>query len=108
MARIINTENASVKRELVSPTTIIDWDPISNSGTLTYKVEELLFVNEEFVKSVPFGNFSVALDSMVSKVYNVEVEPGVFIDVPGGLIMLAFKKAFEEALVESNAGYRVE
>jgi len=38
----------------------------------------------------------------------VEVEPGVFIDVPGGLIMLAFKKAFEEALVESNAGYRVE
>lgn len=107
MARIINTENASVKRELVSPTTIIDWDPISNSGTVTYQVKELLHINGEYVRSVPFNSFSVALDSMVSKVYNVEVEPGVFIDVPGGLIMLAFKKAFEEALVESNAGYRV-
>lgn len=108
MSRIINTENASVMRELVSPTTIIDWDPISNSGTLTYKVEELLFVNNELIKSVPFGNFTVSLQSMIEKVYEVEVEPGVMMQIPGGLIMLAFKKAFEEALVESNAGYRVE
>jgi len=108
MSRIINTENASVKRELVSPTTTIDWDPISNSGTLTYRVEELLFVNEELIKSVPFGNFTVSLQSMIEKVYNVEVEPGVTTQISGGLIMLAFKKAFEEALVENNAGYRLQ
>lgn len=108
MSRIINTENATVKRELVSPTTIIDWDPHSNTGTMTYQVKELLFVNNEFIKDVPFGNFTVSLDKMLEKVYNVEVEPGVFIDVPGGLMMLAFKKAFEEALVESNAGYKVD
>lgn len=108
MARIVNTENASVKRELVAPTTIIDWDPLSNSGTVTYQVRELFYINNEYVRGVPFNNFTVALDSMISKVYNVEVEPGVFVDVPGGLIMLAFKKAFEEALVESNAGYREE
>lgn len=108
MSRIINTENATVKRELVSPTTIIDWEPLSNTGTITYQVKELLYVNGEFVKDVPFGNFTVSLDKMLEKVYNVEVEPGVFVEVPGGLMMLAFKKAFEEALVESNAGYRVE
>lgn len=108
MSRIINTENATVKRELVAPTTIIDWDPHSNSGTMTYQVKELLYINGEFVKDVPFGNFTVTLDKMIGRVYNVEVEPGVFIDVPGGLMMLAFKKAFEEALVECNAGYRAE
>lgn len=108
MSRIINTENASVTRELVSPTTIIDWDPLSNTGTLTYQVKELLFINNEFIKAVPFGNFSVSLDEMISNTYSVEVEPGVFMDVPGGLIMLAFKKAFEQALVESNTGYRIE
>lgn len=107
MSRIINTENASVKRELVSPTTIIDWDPGSNTGTITYQVKELLFVNDEFIKDVPFGNFTVSLEKMIEKVYKVEVEPGVVVDVPGGLMMLAFKKAFEEALVEANAGYNV-
>lgn len=108
MSRIINTENATVKRELVAPTTIIDWDPHSNSGTMTYQVKELLYVNDEFIKDVPFGNFTVSLDKMISSTYSVEVEPGVFVDVPGGLMMLAFKKAFEQALVDSNAGYRVE
>lgn len=108
MSRIINTENATVKRELVAPTTIIDWDPHSNSGTMTYQVKELLFVNGEFIKDVPFGNFTVSLDKMISSTYSVEVEPGVFVDVPGGLMMLAFKKAFEQALVDSNAGYRIE
>lgn len=108
MSRIISTENATVKRELVAPTTIIDWEPLSNSGTITYQVKELLYVNGEFVKDVPFGNFTVSLDKMIEKVYNVEVEPGVFVEVPGGLMMLAFKKAFEEALAESNAGYRVD
>lgn len=100
MSRIINTENATVLRELVSPTTIIDWDPLSNTGTLTYQVKELLFVNNEFIKAVPFGNFSVSLDKMISSTYSVEVEPGVFQTVPGGLIMLAFKKAFEDAITD--------
>lgn len=108
MARIINTENATVTRELVSPTTIIDWDPLSNSGTITYKVEELLFINNEFMKKVPFSNFTVSLDKVIEKTYQIEVEPGVTIDVPGGVIMLAFKKAYEEALIECNAGFRVE
>ncbi len=108
MTRIINTENATVTRELVSPTTIIDWDPLSNSGTLTYKIEELLFINNEFVKKVPSSTLTVSLDMVIGKTYQVEVEPGVTMDIPGGLIMLAFKKAFEEALVECNAGYQVE
>lgn len=108
MTRIINTENATIKRELVAPTTTIDWDPQSNTGTMTYQVKELLYVNGEFIKDVPFANFTVSLDKMISSTYNVEVEPGVFVDVPGGLVMLAFKKAFEQALVDSNAGYRIE
>lgn len=108
MSRILTTDNATVKRELVAPITTINWDPNSNGGTLNYNIYEMLYINGEFIKSTPVKIVSVTLDEMISKVYNVEVEPGVFVDVPGGLVMLAFKKAFEEALVNANAGYIVE
>ena len=105
MNRILTTENATVKRELVSPTTIINWEPLSNSGVLTYQIQEMIYVNDEFIKSVPVNSVSITLEELISKVYEVEVEPGVTMQVPGGLIMLAFKKAFEEAIVENNLGY---
>lgn len=106
MSRVLTTENATVTREIVSPQTVIDWDPTTGAGTITYRTVELLFVNGEFIKSVPMNNFTVELQRMIEKTLKVEVEPGITVDVPGGLVMLAFKKAFEEALAEANAGYR--
>ncbi len=108
MSRTLITENATVKRELVSPTTIINWEPLSNSGTLTFQMQEMIYVNDQFFKSVPVNNISMTLQELVSKTYNIEIEPGVFMDVPGGVIMLAFKKAFEETVALNNLGYPVE
>lgn len=105
MNRILTTENATVKRELVSPTTVINWEPLSNTGVLTYQIQEMIYVNDEFIKSVPVNSVSITLADLVTKTYDVEVEPGVTVQVPGGLIMLAFKKAFEQAIVENNLGY---
>ena len=98
MSRIITTENVTVTREFVSPTTTIRWDPLTNTGSLTYKVEEYLFIDDEFVQSKVIGESSITLEQMVDRNYDVEVELGQFVTVPGGLIMLAFKKAFEDAL----------
>lgn len=98
MSRILTTENATVVREFVSPTTTIRWDPLTNTGSLTYTVQEFLFINGEFTQAKTIGDSSITLEQMISRNYDVEVEPGVFMTVPGGLIMLAFKKAFEEAL----------
>lgn len=99
MSRIITTENATVIREYLSPVTVIRWDPLTNSGSLTYSVHEYLFINDEFSQSKFVGDSSITLEQMVSKNYDVEVAPGVIQTVPGGLIMLAFKKAFEDAIV---------
>ena len=98
MSRVITTENVTVTREFVSPITTIRWDPLTNTGSLTYKVEEYLFIDDEFVQSKVIGESSITLEQMVERNYDVEVEPGQFVTVPGGLIMLAFKKAFEDAL----------
>jgi hypothetical protein len=105
MSRVSIKENATVKRELVSPTTIINWDPISNSGTITYNINEILYIDDQYIRSTSAFSTTVTLEQMISKVYDIEIEPGVFIQVPGGVVMLAFKKAFEEALAESNSGY---
>lgn len=105
MSRILITENATVKRELVSPSTVINWDPITNGGVLTFQMQELIYLNGEFLKSVPVSSITIRLEDLISKNYEVEVEPGVNMTVPGGLIMLAFKKAFEESVIENNLGY---
>lgn len=101
MSRIITTENATVTREYVSPVTTIHWDPISNTGVLVYHVKELLFINGEHISTTDKTSASLSLDTVVNAVYSVEVAPGVVHDVPGGLIMLAFKKAFEDAIAKN-------
>lgn len=102
MPRVITTSNATVVREYVSPVTTVHWDPMTNSGTLTFNVEELLFVNGEFVQRVFKTSTSISLYDLISRDYDVEVSPGVIQKIPGGLIMLAFKKAFEVAVEEGK------
>jgi hypothetical protein len=108
MSRVTIKENVKVKRELVSPITTINWDPVANSGTITYNINEMLFIDDVLIRMTPVFITSVTLNELVSKTYEVEIEPGVFTQIPGGLVMLAFKKAFEDSIVESNLGYQVE
>ena len=98
MSRVITTENATLVREFLSPVTTIRWDPLTNTGTLTYQVEEYLFIDGAFSHSKTVGESTVTLDTLIKNVYHIEVAPGQFTDIPGGLIMLAFKKAFEQAI----------
>ena len=100
MPRVITTENVTITREFVSPATTIRWDPLTNTGSLTYKVEEYLFIDDQFVQSKVIGESSITLEQMITRNYDVEVEPGQSMTVPGGLIMLAFKKAFEDAIAD--------
>ena len=102
MSRITTLENATVVRELVAPTTTINWEPSSNSGTLTFHVEEITAVNGEALHRVHKTSTTIPLTDLISRSYDIEVEPGVFTTVPGGVIMLAFKKAFELAVEEGQ------
>lgn len=102
MPRVITTSNATVVQEYVSPVTTVHWDPLSNSGTLTFNVEEFLFINGEFVQRVFKTSTSISLYDLINREYDVEVAPGITQKIPGGLIMLAFKKAFEVAVEEGK------
>jgi hypothetical protein len=101
MSRVVITENAKVVREYVSPVTTIHWDPMSNTGILVYNVKELLFVNDVLVSTTDKTTASIPLETVVSSNYDVEVAAGQFVTVSGGLIMLAFKKAFEDAIAKN-------
>lgn len=98
MSRVITAENVTLVREFLAPVTTIRWEPVSNTGTLTYQVEEYLFVDGVFSHSKSVGESTITLESLVNNTYSVEVAPNTFMDIQGGLIMLAFKKAFEQAI----------
>jgi hypothetical protein len=98
MSRVITAENVTLVREFLAPVTTIRWEPLTNTGTLTYQVEEFLFVDGKFSHSKSVGESTITLDNLVNNTYSVEVAPNQFVDIQGGLIMLAFKKAFEQAI----------
>lgn len=102
MSRVVTTENAKVVREYVSPVTTIHWEPVSNSGVLTFHVNELLYINDEFVQMTPKTTATIPLSDLIGREYEIEVAAGVFQTVHGGLIMLAFKRAFEVAVEEGK------
>lgn len=102
MSRTITTENAKVVREYVSPVTTIHWDPRENSGVMVYNINELLYIDDVFIQSTHKTSVSIPLEDMISKNYDIEVAAGVFQTVNGGLIMLAFKKAFEQAIEDGS------
>lgn len=102
MARVETIEGAKVVREYVSPVTTVHWDAVTNTGVIVYNINELLFINGEFISSTQHTTVSLPLEEMISKSYDIEVAAGVFQTVQGGLIMLAFKKAFEQAIEEGR------
>ena len=102
MSRVLTTKNAKVVREYVSPITTIHWDPISNSGVLIYNVNEILHINDEFIQMMPKSSVTLPIEQLVNRDYEIEVAEGVSHTVNGGLIMLAFKKAFELAVQEGK------
>lgn len=101
--RIVTTENVTVRRELVAPITTIVWEPLSNTGVATFQVDEMVYIDDVFVQKMSKSAISLSISDVISTTYNLEVTPGTFVDVSGGLAMLIIKKAFEDAIAQQPA-----
>lgn len=97
MSRITEIENATIRREVVAPRTIINWNPLDNSGSVMFDTATEESINGEFHRLVPGETIAVTLEDLAQRTIIVEG-----IEVPFLLIAGAIKQVFNDIYVERN------
>lgn len=122
----ITEQTLQVVREAVAPRTEIYWNPLDNSGSVQFIVEDMLFENGEYVGLRPHGQYggkeaalrevlinrrmSVDLADILSRSIDVK-DPEtkeVITSIPGFMIMLAVKEVFDSIFAERLAAQQAE
>ena len=112
MSRIRNEENITRTREAVSPKTLINWNPVTNDGTLSFHVQDIVMENGEVValsknKDLKADTLDTPFSELMGRTIMVPVDAENTVPVPVPLIMGAIKKLFDELynerIAEQNA-----
>ena len=101
MNPLIRPVNQHVEIETLAPRTIINWEPLSNTGSITYECSDYNRMTEDgsyFGQPVPSGGISVSLSTVMNEIVDVEVSPGVFQPIPLVLVAGALKAHFKKHL----------
>lgn len=121
----ITEQTLQVVREAVAPRTEIYWNPLDNSGSVQFIVEDMIFENGEYIGLRPHGQYgrdaalrevvinrrmSVDLADILSR--NIDVKDPetkeVITSIPGFMIMLAVKEVFDSVFAERLASQQAE
>lgn len=101
MSRITTIENATITREVLAPSTEIQWNPLDpeNPGQIVFRCAEYTSVDGRHVSIGPAPSLAVPLSEMIRRVYTVPTPAGP-VDVPAMLVVGAIKAAFEQHYAE--------
>lgn len=106
MNPLITQINSRVQSETLAHRTVINWNPVTNTGAITYECSDYYQLIEDgsyFGQPAPTGGLSIALDDVIAETVDVEVAPGVFQPVPMALVAGAIKAHFKKHLGISRA-----
>ena len=97
--------------EAVSPTTTIQWDPITNDGTLRFNVEDIIIENEQVIGLTPNTELYLSgertpiiersISGLMSRSVEIPTGPDTSSTVPLMLVMGAIKVLFNELYIEA-------
>ena len=106
MNPLITPINEHVQSETLAPRTTINWEPKTNTGSITYECSEyyqMVADGTYFGQPVPAGSISVSLEEVMQEVVDVEVAPGVFQPVPMLLVAGAIKAHYKKHMTRIRA-----
>ena len=83
MSRIIETENVTLISEAVAPRTVINWNPLDNSGAVTFDVQRMESVDGVFQRLVDEAPLSVLLADIAARTVTVGETEVTFAHVDG-------------------------
>lgn len=94
----ITTINAETEAEVLAPRTAINWDPVSNTGSVVFecaKFYRTASTGAYFGQPQSDGALSISLADLLPRVITVQTPQGP-VDVPALLLMGAVKTLFDE------------
>lgn len=106
MSRFESITNVDIIYEAVAPQININWNPETNKGTVMFHVEhqefhkipdqEMQFVRREIDNRFQMRPLGVSIDQILADVYDIVLPDGTTTQIPGTLLMLTVKAAFEK------------
>lgn len=96
---LITSVNAHVQTETLAPRTVINWDPLSGTGVITYECADYFQLKDDgsyFGQPTPAGAISFSMADVISETVDVEVAPGVFQQFPMAIVAGAIKAHFKK------------
>lgn len=109
MSRIIEETNITRVLEAVAPTTTINWNPLDNSGTVVFQVQDMLTENGVYKGLQPnqalgtggLGPYvQISIADLLARTVTVTLPDASTMDIPGGILMLTVKKLFDDLYSE--------
>lgn len=98
---LITEINAHVQIETLAPRVVISWEPISNTGAITYDCADYYQLKEDgsyFGQPTPAAGHTVSLEAVMQETVDVEIAPGVFQPVPMAVVAGAIKAHFKKIM----------
>lgn len=106
MTARISTVNASTEAEALAPRTVINWEPVSNTGSVLFECAKFYRTSSSgdyFGAPQPDGGISISLAELLTRSVDVPTPQGT-ITVPMPLLMGAIKVLFDQLYNEQRGG----
>lgn len=101
----IKAVNAATESESLAPRTVIDWNPVDNTGAVTFECSRFYRTAntvDYFGAPEPDGAIRVALSDLLLRTITVQTQQGP-VDVPAPLLMGAVKTLFDTLYNEARS-----
>jgi len=113
MSRFETVSGVDIVYEAVAPQIGIFWNPETNAGSIAFHVEHqewrkpadgsLIFAGRAADQRVEMRPMTVPLERFIGDVLDIELPDGSTMQLPGGILVLAVKAAFNKYYEEKNA-----
>lgn len=104
MPRIYETPVRATLREAVAPTTIIQWNPVTDEGYIEFRMQELVTDKDtgDFIAIEPPLTGATTLSMTIAELIAMETIPTAVGDASGLQLMLAVKSVFATRWDQEN------
>lgn len=95
MSRITVVDGVTIKNEAVAPGIGINWNPLTDTGTVVFKLATEHSIDGEFKQLLPHepGEMSFSIDEILEYVFEVPLPDNTTMQLPGALLFLGIKSA---------------
>lgn len=97
MPRTTVVEGITLRKETVSPSIVINWNPLTDDGTVVFGMSELEFLNDEYIRTTRLQDLAINIADITQRSVQLETHAVTGLDV-----MLFIKGLVDQLIAEED------